>query len=1245
VYVYLEEQHKTITAKDLAEYDVVLTTYPVLAKEINYAQDYDRPRRYERQYVPRQSPFVKIHWWRVCLDEAQMIEGTTVSQAAAMTLIIPRVMSWAISGTPIRRHIEDLHSLLRFLSQEPIASNKRLWKFLTAFKFRSTFIASYRRILHRYAKRDVVDELRIPKQHRLLYGVSFTDIERANYLEVWEECLAECEESMKEWVIDEGQSKTAKARTRINGRAQKKNAVEVGDEDDGKKRQTIDGDKLQAWLVRLRQTCCHPQISTWSKESLGTVGTGGGRKNVRTIDAVLNIMLQRTFNLLNAKEKALLLCKIKRAILSAASNLGDRGMSEAIALFEEVEAQIHDHVQLWRTRVEDAISAKREKSLSFKGKDKVTAAVDDGDIGDQVSSLGSSREVSHSSKESKDSSVSIHPSVRFRDWQEQHHKILFFMASTYSEFGLVEKEAEFYSRATSIREEMLAAPQEKFNKVLGLVLASMGDVSLDKSQASIPSPRAMIASGGNGGGAMLPNLITQFKYLVDLMNNQRPILEDWRSRLLDILAEPLSDDYSEDQSRNAGGHGLQDTLDRQNMAEAYLHHYGRLLYFRKDLLIGAPSVIASYVQKARDYKDHARMVDEREKRARRLLGASYMEEETTIDQQLEQKIYNLIKPDLAFTFKTVHVMMDALATARDSASADDKGRASSEAKKLKSLMDEQERQIDILEKELERLRLLASARSLYYHQLQGISDTVIAIDSKNPEEDLIKCMDEETALVGEISNLTSKQRYLQHIAESMAKESNDGVNDKNDGSSHDDSHDDNQERLCLICSDSYHYGLMTECGHIFCETCLTEWTKTHATCPSCKSHVAKSQLKSVSMAHSSSLKTKSAQKPSSMAMDGVDQALDLTQFHAALSSSTISIASAASTSDALLQVPAQIQQVKIQTGYGSKIDSIVRHIRFLIQEDPTVKCLVFSQWSNLLHLMTDSLTINQIGFVRLDGASNKSAVHEFKTNKAKSVFMLHAKSQSAGLTLLQATHVFICEPLVNPALQAQAVSRVHRIGQTKETFVHYYLLKDTVEVPCFELFERNSATATGSSHPSGHHPMRENGAEAPTTKKGSMIAGKKRPLSDSSQAGNGSLDGSLDNGSGDSWNDSTANGGSGEAPSTLDSATVTTASASADSQRNSHHGEQVKEDDLRYCFSAQTRMAESLTRIMAEATLANANKDNGIDKNTSSDKSDIDGDVLMKGEVYEPTFGDPDAFLEGNTGQLFVDEDGAMTFA
>jgi E3 ubiquitin-protein ligase SHPRH len=56
-------------------------------------------------------------------------------------------------------------------------------------------------------------------------------------------------------------------------------------------------------------------------------------------------------------------------------------------------------------------------------------------------------------------------------------------------------------------------------------------------------------------------------------------------------------------------------------------------------------------------------------------------------------------------------------------------------------------------------------------------------------------------------------------------------------------------------------------------------------------------------------------------------------------------------------------------------------------------------------------------------------------------FMLNSHSQSSGLTLLAATHVFLIEPLLNIGLELQATHRVHRIGQEKETFVWKYIIK------------------------------------------------------------------------------------------------------------------------------------------------------------------------------------------------------------
>lgn len=60
-------------------------------------------------------------------------------------------------------------------------------------------------------------------------------------------------------------------------------------------------------------------------------------------------------------------------------------------------------------------------------------------------------------------------------------------------------------------------------------------------------------------------------------------------------------------------------------------------------------------------------------------------------------------------------------------------------------------------------------------------------------------------------------------------------------------------------------------------------------------------------------------------------------------------------------------------------------------------------------------------------------------------FFLHAKAHSSGLNLVNATHVFLCEPLINTAIELQAIARVHRIGQHQATTVWMYLVENTVE--------------------------------------------------------------------------------------------------------------------------------------------------------------------------------------------------------
>lgn len=97
------------------------------------------------------------------------------------------------------------------------------------------------------------------------------------------------------------------------------------------------------------------------------------------------------------------------------------------------------------------------------------------------------------------------------------------------------------------------------------------------------------------------------------------------------------------------------------------------------------------------------------------------------------------------------------------------------------------------------------------------------------------------------------------------------------------------------------------------------------------------------------------------------------------------------------------------------------------------------------------------------------------TDSQLECFFLHAKAHSSGLNLVNATHVFLCEPLINTAIELQAIARVHRIGQHHPTTVWMYLVENTVERSIYEI-----SVNRRMSHLSQPSPCYLNGVEVGT---------------------------------------------------------------------------------------------------------------------------------------------------------------------
>jgi len=138
-------------------------------------------------------------------------------------------------------------------------------------------------------------------------------------------------------------------------------------------------------------------------------------------------------------------------------------------------------------------------------------------------------------------------------------------------------------------------------------------------------------------------------------------------------------------------------------------------------------------------------------------------------------------------------------------------------------------------------------------------------------------------------------------------------------------------------------------------------------------------------------------------------------------------------------------------GPSAKFDALLPQIAEVWDEGH--KCLVFSQFTSLLALLRERLDAEQIVYEYLDGKTRdrEARVRRFQEDPACGLFLISLKAGGLGLNLTAAEYVFLLDPWWNPAVEAQAIDRAHRIGQTRHVFAYRLLAADTVEDKIVEL--------------------------------------------------------------------------------------------------------------------------------------------------------------------------------------------------
>ncbi|MBP6386187.1 MAG: DEAD/DEAH box helicase [Pseudarcicella sp.] len=147
------------------------------------------------------------------------------------------------------------------------------------------------------------------------------------------------------------------------------------------------------------------------------------------------------------------------------------------------------------------------------------------------------------------------------------------------------------------------------------------------------------------------------------------------------------------------------------------------------------------------------------------------------------------------------------------------------------------------------------------------------------------------------------------------------------------------------------------------------------------------------------------------------------------------------------------------TGESGKQDDVLDKIETIIAEGH--KVLIFSQFTKQLQLYKTYFDEQKTSYCYLDGSTTnrQSIVDKFQTDESIKVFLISIKAGGVGLNLTAAEYVFILDPWWNPAVEAQAVDRAHRIGQENTVFTYKFITKDTVEEKILQLQESKKKLA------------------------------------------------------------------------------------------------------------------------------------------------------------------------------------------
>ncbi|OAA71573.1 SNF2-related protein [Cordyceps fumosorosea ARSEF 2679] len=970
----LEEDEESKAVVKLAAYDVVITTYSVLSQELHFATDPpERSRRFERAYRRPKSPLVQISWWRVCLDEAQMIESG-VSQAASVARVIPRINAWGITGTPVKDDVKDLFGLLLFLRYHPYCYSNQIWTALISFH-KPVFQKLFRSLALRHTKALVRDEILLPPQKRFVISMPFSAVEEQHYQSLFKNMAEDCELSLT-------------------------GAPLIDDWDP----EEYEG-KMRTWLTRLRQTALHPEVGVYSRRLLGY----NKERPMRTIEEVLNAMLEQSEVAIRNEERAYLSTKLTRGQLFENSPR----VKEALAIWEEVHEETAKLVDDARATLASGIEEVKNSRESQPGPVVHDRGGSDSESESDVDVVDTRGKISELQR-------------RLRSALEIHHKAVFFCANANfqmrdnaemtepdsEEFHRLKKlEDDGYETAKVLRREILQESYRKANRHMSRIKKKANNQTF----VEVPELVAETVKGIESG-----RVVDRLEVLYEELNEQANIMDEWREQVVQLLLRPLLD---EEDDIEFTGEELVDSAKFQDDLMVYVQALRSVIADRQDAISGQTNELVKH-----ETETSTKLAENG--------GGPAPEKMLALLEARKQMKPHRSQISMRGAIGELRGLQTRLNRDAPSSSREavEHKIVSDHLKHTQALLSQQNKAATALESEIESFKDAMNARLEYYRQLQVVSDAVLPYEGEKTArvEERINKLEQDARK--KLLSSEAKHRYLMNL-----KESGEG----GPGSKS------NEPRMCIICQTPFVTGVLTVCGHQFCKECMMIWYKSHRNCPVCKRQLKPEQL------HDISIKPQQLQILSERGGSGSDKSrLERQQTNGALRNGVIY-------SEFNADKLAEIKNIDLDgPSFTTKVDTLVRHLLWLRESDPGAKSIIFSQYRDFLTVLHNALRRFRIGFASID---EPGGIARFKGDPAAECFLLHARAHSSGLNLVNASHVFLCEPLLHTALELQAIARVDRIGQLHETTVWLYLVSGTVEESIYNLSVRRRMEHMGQT--------------------------------------------------------------------------------------------------------------------------------------------------------------------------------------